>query len=70
MTNEYLYLDSNVYLHYKAFEQVGWRAMVKDDVTITVPYFVVGERDKHKDQDRGRVQKRAKKIATRFVCWK
>ncbi len=63
---KYLYLDTNVYLHYKDFEQVGWRAMVRDDVTIAVPYFVVGEIDKHKDQDRGRVQKRAKKTATRF----
>lgn len=63
---KYLVLDTNVYLHYKDFEQVDWKSMVGDDVTICVPMIVLGEIDKHKDQGRGKIQKRAKKLSSRF----
>ena len=59
-------LDTNVYLHYKDFEQVDWKSMVGDDVTLCVPMIVLGEIDKHKDQGRGKIQKRAKKLSSRF----
>lgn len=63
---KYLVLDTNVYLHYKDFEQVDWKSMVGDDVTICVPMVVLNEIDKHKDQSRGKIQKRAKKLSSRF----
>ena len=63
---KYLVLDTNVFLHYKDFEQIDWKSMVGDDVTICVAQFVLGEIDKHKDQSRGKIQKRAKKISSRF----
>lgn len=63
---KYLVLDTNVYLHYKDFEQVDWQSLVGDDVTICVPAVVLGEIDKHKDQNRGKIQKRAKKLSSRF----
>lgn len=63
---KYLFLDTNVFLHYKDFEQIDWKSMVGDDVTICVAQVVLGEIDKHKDQSRGKIQKRAKKISSRF----
>ena len=63
---KYLVLDTNVFLHYKDFEQIDWKSLVGDDVTICVAQFVLGEIDKHKDQSRGKIQKRAKKISARF----
>ncbi len=63
---KYLVLDTNVYLHYKDFEQVEWKTLVGDDVTICVPMVVLSEIDKHKDQSRGKIQKRAKKLSSRF----
>lgn len=63
---KYLVLDTNVYLHYKDFEQVDWKTLVGDDVTLCVPMIVLGEIDKHKDQGRGKIQKRAKKLSSRF----
>ncbi len=63
---KYLVLDTNVYLHYKDFEQVDWKTLLGDDVTICVPLVVLSEIDKHKDQSRGKIQKRAKKLSSRF----
>ena len=63
---KYLVLDTNVYLHYKDFEQVDWKTLMADDVTICVPFVVLSEIDKHKDQSRGKIQKRAKKLSSRF----
>lgn len=63
---KYLVLDTNAYLHYKDFEQVDWKSLVGDDITVCVPEVVLGEIDKQKDQNRGKVQKRAKKLSSRF----
>lgn len=63
---KYLFLDTNVYLHYNDFEQIVWKSLLRDDVTIAVPYKVIGEIDKKKDQDRGKIQKRAKKVSSRL----
>lgn len=63
---KYLVIDTNVFIHYKDFEQIDWKSLVGDDTTICVTQKVISEIDKHKDQSRGRIQKRAKKISTRF----
>lgn len=63
---KYLVLDTNVYLHFKHFEQIDWKSLLHDDVTICVPQRVLTEIDKHKDQSRGKIQKRAKALSARF----
>lgn len=63
---KYLVLDTNVYLHYKDFEQIDWRSLLNDDVTICVPQRVFEEIDKHKDQNKGKIQRKAKRISSRF----
>lgn len=63
---KYLVLDTNVYLHFNHFEQIDWKSLFNDDVTICVPQRVLTEIDKHKDQGRGKIQKRAKMLSARF----
>lgn len=63
---KYLVLDTNVYLHYKNFEQVDWKSLLGEDIIVCVPQRVLEEIDKHKDQSRGKIQKRAKKLSARF----
>lgn len=63
---KYLVLDTVVFLHYMDFEQTNWESLVGDDVSICLAQFVLGEIDKHKDQSRGKIQKRAKKVSSRF----
>lgn len=63
---KYLILDTNVFLHYKDFEQIDWKSQIKDDITICVPQRVFEEIDKHKDQSRGKIQRKAKRLSARF----
>ena len=63
---KYLVLDTNIYLHYKDFEQIDWNSLFGGDVTICLPQRVLEEVDKHKDQSRGKLQKRARKLSARF----
>lgn len=63
---KYLILDTNVYLHYKDFEQVDWQLLLNDDVTICVPQSVFEEIDKHKDLNKGKIQRKAKRLSARF----
>lgn len=63
---KYLILDTNIYLHYKDFEQIDWNSLFGGDVTICLPQRVLEEVDKHKDQSRGKLQKRARKLSARF----
>ena len=63
---KYLVLDTNIYLHFKNFEQVDWKSLFNDEVTVCVPQRVLVEIDKHKDQSRGKIQTRAKALSSRF----
>ena len=64
---KYLFLDTNIYLHYLDIEQIKWKDIIEDsDFTIVVPRVVLREIDKHKDQSRGKIQKRAKKNSAKF----
>ena len=65
---KYLFLDTNIYLHYLDIEQIKWKDIIEDsDFTIVVPRVVLREIDKHKDQSRGKIQKRAKKTLQSFL---
>lgn len=64
---KYLFLDTNIFLHFQNFEQIPWAELVKDnDFKIIVSDIVAGEIDKHKDSARGKIQKRAKVISKLF----
>ncbi len=66
---KYLFLDTNVYLHYIDVEEIDWKSLVTggEDFTIVIPPIVREEIDKKKDQARGKIQHRAKKISSKFA---
>lgn len=63
---KYLFLDTNVYLHYMDFEQIDWKELIDSDFTIVVPPIVIREIDKHKDNNRGKIQSKAKAVSKKF----
>ena len=63
----HLILDSNILLHYISFEEIPWKDELHcEDVTIVLDAVVLEEIDKKKDFEKGKVQKRAKAIASRI----
>ena len=65
---KYLFLDTNIYIHYMDVEQIDWNEIVGDtNITIVVPRITIREIDQHKDQNRGKIQKRAKAISAKFA---
>lgn len=65
---KYLFLDTNIYLHYKNFEQLNWAQILSlsEEVTIVVPPITRYEIDKIKDTGTGKVNSRARNTAKRF----
>ena len=61
---KYLFLDTNIFLHYRHFEDIPWKTVVCDDFTLVVAPIVLDELDKYKDRDKGKIQKRAKKMSS------
>lgn len=65
---KYVFLDTNVFLQFKDFEQIPWGELIRDnEFTIIVSDVVSREIDKHKDSARGKVQKRAKKVSRKLA---
>lgn len=66
---KYLFLDTNIYLHYKDFEQIDWKSLLEDsdDFTVIVPQKIIREIDKQKDQGKDKIKDRAKKISSKFA---
>lgn len=63
----YLVLDTNILLHYNSFEDIPWQEELGcGEVAIVLTAVVLEEIDKKKDQEKGKVQKRAKAIASRI----
>ena len=65
---KHLFLDTNVFLYYKDFEQIDWMSLLnfKGAFTIDIPEQVIKEIDKLKDQGKDKVKDRARKIASKF----
>lgn len=61
---KYLFLDTNVFLHFTSFEIIPWKELVSDDFTIVIAPVVQQELDKHKDQSREKIQERARKMSS------
>lgn len=62
---KYLFLDTNIFLHYKGFEDIPWKELLvtDDEITIVLASIILREIDKHKDSAKGKVRDRAKKIS-------
>jgi hypothetical protein len=68
-----VFLDTNIYLHYRDFDQIDWPTVLGTDaVTIIIPPITLRELNKHKDSNtiNPRIRKRAgatlKKLAELF----
>lgn len=62
---KYLFLDTNILLHYQRFEDIPWKTVlsIADDIAVVICETVVAEVDKHKDGSRSRLRDRAKKMS-------
>ncbi|MDB5191338.1 MAG: hypothetical protein JWQ96_901 [Segetibacter sp.] len=60
----YIFLDTNIFIHFIDFEQIPWNAVIQDQdlVTIVIAPTVFAELDKHKYNANARVSGRAKKV--------
>lgn len=64
---KYLFLDTNVLLHYTDFEQIDWKNIFHDDITIVLSPKTIEEIDTIKDRDSNAKKKRkAKAINTKI----
>ena len=66
-----LFLDSMVYLHYRAIEEIDLCALFgTDSLTIVLPRIVVRELDKHKStHPSSRIRDRARRILKKIEQW-
>lgn len=64
----YIILDSNILLHYKSFEDIPWlEELGCGEVTIVLTAMVIEEIDHKKDDEKGKIQKRAKVVSSRIA---
>lgn len=60
-------LDTNILLHYKSFEEIPWQEELGcGEVTIVLTAMVLEEIDSKKDQEKGKIQKRARTVSSRL----
>ena len=61
-------LDTNILLHYISFEDIPWQEELGcGDVTIVLTAMVIEEIDLKKDDEKGKIQKRAKTVSSRIA---
>ncbi|MGM9794709.1 MAG: PIN domain-containing protein [Candidatus Aphodosoma sp.] len=65
---KYLFLDTNIFIHFKGFEDIPWKTLLDtdDDVTIVLASIIIREIDGHKDSSKGRVKNKARKISEKL----
>ncbi len=68
---KYLFLDTNIYIHYIDFEQIDWNRILKldkhDQITVVIPSIIMDEIDNLKDKEsNARRKKKAKTISAKI----
>jgi rRNA-processing protein FCF1 len=65
-----IFLDTNIFLHYKLFDQVNWLEIVKDkSVMIVIPPIIMRELNKYKDlQSQQHIKKRASQVINKLLA--
>lgn len=65
---KYLFLDTNLFLHYKGYEDIPWKTLLntKDEITIVIASIILREINGHKDSSKGRVKNKARKISEKL----
>ena len=64
----YIFLDTNLFLHFQDFEQINWNDIIgtNDTINIALAPTVIDELDKHKYNANRKIQKWAKKITAQI----
>lgn len=63
---KYIFLDTNIFLHFKFFDQIKWNETVKDEFKIMLIPTVIDELDKHKRNTNSKIANRAKKVLNKI----
>lgn len=65
---KYLFLDTNVFMHYEDIEQINWLDIDAgfSEITFVIPPVVMQEIDRLKDSSTGKKKERARKVNSRF----
>lgn len=62
-----IFLDTNVFLHFKLFDHIPWYKILNTDkVKIIIAPIVISELDEHKYNERAKIRKRAKNILSKL----
>lgn len=62
----YIFLDTNIFLHFRFFIEIPWKDLVRDNFTVVVAPIVLDEIDKHKRHSNPKISKRAKQVLTKI----
>jgi rRNA-processing protein FCF1 len=62
----YLFVDTNIFLHYKFFIEIPWQTIFSDQYEIVLAPVVIDELDKHKRHQNPKIASRAKKVLSKF----
>lgn len=62
----YLFLDTNILLHFKPIDQINWTALVGGEYRIVIAPMVIDELDKKKYDQRGKIANKAKRLLSDF----
>jgi len=62
----YLFLDTNIFLHYSFFTEIPWKEVIGDDFKLMIAPVVLSELDKHKRHPQTKIANRAKRVLIRI----
>lgn len=67
----YIVLDTNIFIHFKDFDQIDWKAVSKSggDFCILMPPTVIDELDSHKYHKNPKISKRVRRILPKIVSF-
>ena len=65
---KYLFLDTNIFIHYKGYEDIPWQKLLNtsDSVSVVLASIILREINGHKDNAKGRVRNKARKMSEKF----
>ena len=59
---KYIFLDTNIFIHFISYEKIPWNEIVGDDYKLIIAPIVLDELDKHKTNQNKKISGRVKKI--------
>jgi predicted ribonuclease YlaK len=59
---KYIFLDTNIFIHFQPYEQIPWQKIVEDDYILVIAPIILDELDKHKTNPNKKIAGRIKNI--------